>query len=78
MKKVLNAALVTGGIVGALTLNRTVTTPLIAKGLDKVGVLSKIPAWGQTVIADLTTAAHVVGGIAVGTAVGSFIGKKVA
>lgn len=78
MKSLVNALFITGGITGGLTVNRLFSTPLIAKGLSAVGVLDKLPDWGKTVISDLTTAGHVVAGIAAGTAAASFVNKKVA
>lgn len=78
MKTFINGVAITAGISGALTLNRLVTAPLAGKALAAVGILPKIPQWGQTVISDLLVAGHVVAGIAAGTAVGSAITKKVA
>lgn len=78
MKTLVNAVFIGGGITGALTLNRQVSTPLVAKGLQAVGVFDKIPAWGKTVLSDLLTAGHVVAGVALGTGIASAINKKVA
>lgn len=76
MKKVIKHTLTAlGGVAGA-RLNASVSLPLLNRGLNAVGLGSKIPAWAGGVIADLSLVAHVVGGLALGHKAGSLLTSK--
>lgn len=75
-KAIVVLSAVAGGEAG-LEVNAALSTPLLNTVLTKVGLAGKIPPLAQRVIVNVMVIGHVVAGVSLGAAAGSWIGKKI-